>query len=706
MRKSIDATRALSFFLTLLVFTTTASSESGYKAWLRYQPVQNKVLADTYRIYCSTVFIAGESEILSSSFNELKTGLKGMLGTEPGLSSNGEKSGLLIGTIDKIPPSIYRFSETETRRMSVEGFIIKNTGKQIIITAKSDKGILYGVFRLLMMMQYGEALSDADILENPKIKLRLLNHWDNPGKVPPGTPPVERGYAGGSIFKWDELPILNERYRDYARLLASVGINGTVINNVNTAKNGLEGWKLLTPEYLPKLKALADVFRSYGIRLYISVNFFSPILISGLKDADPYNPDVQQWWKNKVTEIYSEIPDFGGFLVKADSEGEPGPIKYGRTQADGANLLASALKPHGGLLMWRAFVYGNKELSSDRACQAFQVFKPLDGKFDENAAVQIKNGPIDFQVREPVSTLFGAMPATSQILELQITQEYTGQDKHVCYLLPQWKEIMGFDTYAEGAGSTVARLIGGDLFDQKNSGIAGVSNIGDDMNWTGHLLAQANLYAFGRIAWNPSLETEAITREWIIQTWGNSEKVVQVLEDILLSSWKSYEDYTSPLGVGMMCASDHFNPNPSGRTGYHKADKMGIGYDRTGLSGSGYTGQYHPSAGSVFENLNKCPEELLLFFHHVPYSYKLRSGKTVIQNIYDTHNEGVERVRKYISEWESLSSLIDKDRYNAVLGKLRQQVIYAEEWRDSINSYFYNLSGIGDSGKSRQGSGR
>jgi len=699
MNNSFKSPGFFTFFLVFLFFSTLAFPETGYKGWLRYLPVKDKKLAGLYRENCSTIFLAGESEILGSALAELKIGITGMLGIEPKLLSSADKNCLVIGTIELITPSVCRFSEKEKLDLSQEGFIIKNTGEQLIIASKSEAGVLYGIFRLLRMMQTGEAIPETAILENPKIKLRLLNHWDNPGKIPPGTSSIERGYAGSTIFKWEDLPALNDRYRDYARLLSSVGINGTVINNVNTAKNGLEGWKLLTPEYLPKLKALAGVFRLYGIKLFISVNFFSPILISGLKDADPMNPEVKLWWKNKVAELYSEIPDFGGFLVKADSEGEPGPIKYGRTQAEGADLIADALKPFGGLLIWRAFVYGKKELSSDRACQAYQVFKPLDGMFADNAVVQIKNGPIDFQVREPVSTLFGAMPGTDQILELQITQEYTGHEMHVCYLVPQWKEILGFDTYVKGQGSSVARIIEGDLFNYKYSGIAGVSNIGADKNWTGHPLAQANLYGFGRLAWDPDLTTESITHEWILQTYGNSEKVISVLKDILLTSWRNYEDYTSPLGVGLMCASDHFNPDPAGRISYHKADRFGVGFDRTMATGSGFTGQYSALSGSVYEDLLTCPDEFLLFFHHVPYSYKLRSGKTVIQHIYDSHNEGVERVKEYITEWETLSEIIDRERYDEVLEKLNRQLHYAEEWRDSVNNYFLRLSEIEDAGK-------
>jgi alpha-glucuronidase len=421
-------------------------------------------------------------------------------------------------------------------------------------------------------------------------------------------------------------------------------------------------------------------------------------MISGISDADPANSRVRLWWSDKVKEIYSEIPDFGGFLVKADSEGEPGPMKYGRTHAEGANLIASALEPFGGLLIWRAFVYGQKDLSPDRASQAYQIFKPLDGKFSANAVVQIKNGPIDFQVREPVSPLFGAMPFTNQIIELQITQEYTGHDKHVCYLVPQWKEILDFETHARGPGSTVANIISGSVFGNKYSGIAGVSNIGADPNWTGHLLAQANFYGFGRLAWNPALETEQITDEWIKLTFGNGEKVYSVVKEILLTSLKTYEDYTSPLGVGLMCNGGntghqgHFSPAPSSRVTYHRADRSGVGYDRTMKTGSGFTAQYNEPVRSMYESIETCPDELLLFFHHVPYSHRLRSGRTVIQHIIDTHTGGVEMVRKYYERWKTLDGLIDSERYMHVLERLRDQIGYAEVWRDSVNNYFLKLS--------------
>ncbi len=700
--------KQISIIVTVLILSIIhvdfLSAENGYKAWLRYQKLEDAALLAEYSKYCRTIFPTGESDIINSSINELKTGLECMLGFEPQIVSQKMQSGIIIGTTDHLPDGI-NIEEGKYGSISQEGFIIVSTGKNIIITGKSDIGLLYGTFHLLRLIRMKEPISNFNLCEDPKIKLRLLNHWDNPGKISEGRSSVERGYAGESIFNWEELPKIDNRYVDYARMLASVGLNGTVVNNVNTAGKGLEGWKILTPEYLPKLKALVTVFRGYGIKLYISVNFFSPVLISELHDADPLNPEVQDWWKNKVAEIYSEIPDFGGFLIKADSEGQPGPIKYGRNHAEGANLLANALKPYGGLLIWRAFVYGKDlKLNQDRAFQAYEIFQPLDGQFADNALVQIKNGPIDFQVREPVSPLFGAMPETNQFLELQITQEYTGQDKHICYLVPQWKEIFNFDTHAQGPNSTLTKIIDGSLFRYKYSGVAGVANIGSDLNWTGHHMAQANFYGYGRLAWNPDLSSEQITREWIVQTFGHLEKVVSVISEILLTSWKTYENYTSPLGVGVICgggrgSDGHFYPAPANRVAFHKADKQGVGYDRTMVTGSGYTGQYFEPVHTMYEDLHICPDELLLFFHHVPYSHVLQSGKTVIQHIYDSHHEGVQQVKNYQEQWESLKGLIDDERYEHVLNKLRQQVGLAEEWRDSISTYFYRLSDIEDKQK-------
>ncbi len=438
----------------------------------------------------------------------------------------------------------------------------------------------------------------------------------------------------------------------------------------------------------------------------MSINYASPIEIGGLPTADPLDSKVKQWWSNIAHRIYQFIPDFGGFIVKADSEFRPGPFTYGRSHADGANMLAEALEPFGGIVIWRCFVYNCqqdwRDRKTDRAKAAYDHFKPLDGQFHDNVILQIKNGPMDFQVREPVSPLFGAMPRTNQMMEVQITQEYTGQQKHLCYLVPHWKEVLEFDTYANGKGSEVKKVIDGSLFNYRYSGMAGVSNIGDEPNWTGHTLAQANLYGFGRLAWNPSLSADEITKEWIIQTFGDDPQIIQLISDMLLSSWRIYENYTSPLGIGWMVnPGHHYGPNVDGYEyshwgTYHYADRHGIGVDRTTLSGTGYASQYFPENATIYESLEDCPDELLLFFHHVPYSHRLKSGKTVIQHIYDTHFEGVEQAKQLKKKWEQLEGKIDEKRYKDVLERLTIQIEHAKEWRDVINTYFYRKSGIKD----------
>jgi alpha-glucuronidase len=698
--KKLVSRQIIIFAVLLFVLMVLSCVESnlpnkdGYELWMDYRPLQDKSFISEYKKYCNEITVLGQSDIIKAATVELEKGLFGLLGSKPVISNTVKKNAILVGRQNSISTAL---DNIEISVLNDEGFIIKNAGDNIIITGKSDIGVLYGVFHFLRLLQMNTHLAHLDVTENPAIKLRMLNHWDNPSQDP-GKSTVGATHAGNSIFKWYDLPNIDPRYIDYARMLASVGTNGTVLNDVNTAKNGMEGWKLLTPEYLPKMKALAGVFRQYGIKLYISVNFFSPVLIANLDTADPLNSKVITWWNNKAAEIYSEIPDLGGFLVKADSEGEPGPMKYNRTHADGANLLANALLPFGGTVLWRAFVYGHNQ--TDRARQAYDIFKPLDGAFSQNALLQIKNGPLDFQVREPVSPLFGAMPQTGQMLELQITQEYTGQNKHVCYLVPQWKEILDFDTYAMGKRSTIKKIIGGRSNGTGPSGISAVSNIGQQQNWTGHLLAQANAYGFGRLAWNPDLSSEQITKEWIYQTFGHNPRVHKVISEILLTSWKSYEDYTSPLGVGMMCNKGgkrgHFFPAPATRTKYHMGDKGGVGYDRTTATGSGYINQYFPPKSSQYENIKTCPDELLLFLHHVKYTHKLKSGKTVIQHIYDSHYDGVEQVIGYKEKWLSLQGFIDSQRFEHVLSKLEEQIQYAEEWRDSINGYFYELSNIPD----------
>jgi alpha-glucuronidase len=703
--------RQLTFILAVSICLAGLVSRSfgdnlSYKEWLMYDAVEDHGRLKEYQHYGNQLSVAGEGVMLESAVRELQTGIKGMLGKSLKVT-NEFSTGIVLGTVDALSKQGVSLDLQASGQLSDEGFFITSNKKQLVVCAKTNRGVLYGAFHLLRLMQLEQSIAGLKVHENPAIKLRLLNHWDNPGTVPAGRSSVERGYAGDSIFKWDNLQAHEQRYIDYARMLASTGINGSVINNVNTAKQKLEGWKLLTPEYLPKLAYLSEVFSRYGIKLYISVNFFSPKLVGGLEDANPSSAQVQQWWNDKATEIYTAIPDFGGYLVKADSEGEPGPMAYGLTHADGANLLARSVQPHGGIVMWRAFVYGHKKANPDRAAQPHDLFTPLDGQFDDNAIVQIKNGPHDFQVREPVSTLFSAMPKTNQMLEVQITQEYTGHERHVCYLVPQWKEILDFDTQAKGKGTEVKKVISGEAFQYQHSGIAGVSNIGDDMNWTGHLLAQANFYGYGRLAWNPELSSEVIAEEWAHQAFGANKKVLKVVGDILNTSWRAYEDYTMPLGIGFMSNGvkdndkSHFHPDPRKRVKYHKADKHGLGYDRTkSVKGySYYAGQYHKPVYDMYKNVETCPEDLLLFFHHLPYTHKLKSGATIIQHIYNTHYQGVEQVENYLKAWNSLEGLIDDQRFEHVAEKISNQIGYAEEWRDVMNAYFYKLSGIKDQTK-------
>ena len=580
-----------------------------------------------------------------------------------------------------------------------EGFRLIQEGGRIMVSGKTEKGLLYGTFELIRKIAAGEGLRDIHITENPDNNLRMLNHWDNM------TGDIERGYSGSSFFFKKEEILINDRTLDYARLAASVGINGVVINNVNVRGAAASG--LITDRYLDKLRELSDIFAGYGIKLFLSANFAAPIEIGGLSTADPLDEGVAVWWKECVKNIYHKIPDFGGFLIKADSEGRPGPFTYHRTHADGANVLAKALKPFGGILIWRCFVYNCqqdwRDYKTDRARAAFDNFTCLDGLFDDNVILQIKNGPMDFQVREPVSPLFGSLKNTNMILEVQAAQEYTGQQKHVCYLIPMWKEVLKFNTYAAQEKATIADIVSGRTYNQTNCGMAAVSNTGDDYNWTGHDLAAANFYGFGRLCWNTGLSSEQIASEWIRQTLPQDEKVFQVTMNILLGSWSTYEKYTSPLGIGWMVnPNHHYGPNVDGyeydKWGtYHRADRDGMGVDRT-INGTGYASQYHEPNASMYENKETCPEELLLFFHYIRYDYVLKTGKTLIQHIYDTHFEGVEEVRRMVENWKSLKGLIQDEIYHRVLERLNIQLESSEEWRDRINTYFYRKAGVEDEG--------
>lgn len=665
--------------------------------WLEYKPLENK---EDYKEWDNIIILEDYFDIIKSCITELKIFFKNSLGINLKSYKNLiNKPSIIIGRLEKIK-DIFRPAEEWEKLINYEGFIIKNVNlrenPRIIITGKVSSSLIYGVFEFIKRIRLKENINNIDIVENPKIKLRMINHWDNLD----GT--IERGYAGNSIFFKDNKIIYSERLRDYARLLASIGINGIVLNNVNVKKKETE---LIEKYYLGKLFKVAKLFESYGIKIFLSINFASPIYLGGLNTFDPLSYDVTLWWKKKAEEIYSIIPNFGGFLVKADSEFNPGPHIYGRTHADGANMLARALEPFKGYVIWRAFVYNCmqdwRDTKTDRAKSAYDNFKPLDGSFDENVILQIKYGPMDFQVREPVSPLFGALEKTNQILELQITQEYTGQQIHLCYLGTLWKEILEFDTYAKGEGSKVKRILEGKVFNNKNNGIAGVSNIGDSINWTGHDLAQANLWSFGRLSWNPDEDLEKIVNDWAKLTFGNDKKVIENISYMLLNSHRIYEKYTTPLGLGWMVnPGNHFGPNPEGYEyshwgTYHRADLKAIGVDRTSR-GTGFTLQYHSPWREIFDDIEKCPEDLLLFFHRVPYDFKLKSGKTLLQFIYDSHFEGVEEAEKLREKWLELEGKIEKDKFERVLARLNQQIWHAKEWRDVINTYFYRKTGIPD----------
>ncbi len=547
-----------------------------------------------------------------------------------------------------------------------DGYTIKSQGEKTVISAASDAGLLYGAYHLLRLQQTGEATSSLNISEKPFYDLRILNHWDNPN----GT--VERGFAGKSIF----LNPTPERMKMYGRANASVGINGTVLNNVNAKPEAL------STESLQKAKGIADQLRPYGIRVYLSINFASPIKVGGLETADPLNAKVVSWWKDKVNEIYKLIPDFGGFLVKANSEGEPGPQDFGRSHADGANMLASVLKPHKGIVMWRAFVYNPQ--SPDRANQAYEEFMPLDGKFADNVIIQIKNGPIDFQPREPYSPLFTAMQKTQMMVEFQLTQEYLGAANHLVYLAPMWKEFFSFVKPAS------------------LKAMAGVANIGDNTNWCGHHFAQSNWYAFGRIAWNPSLSSEEIADEWLRQTFSSEERLLSPVKQMMLDSREACVDYMMPLGLHHIFAGNHhYGPEPWYQPRgvradwtppyYHKADSIGLGFDRT-LQGSANVKQYPDELCRLYNNISTCPENLLTWFHHVPWDFKMKSGRTFWDELCHKYDDGVREARHFLAVWDAMQPYVDAQRFNEVQRKLRIQARDSEWWRDACLLYFQTFS--------------
>ncbi|GAA3096278.1 alpha-glucuronidase [Kribbella aluminosa] len=644
------------------------ADEDGYDLWLRYRLVANPDDLARYRTAFTHIVVSGNHAVLRSAGAELSRGLSALLGRSVPVTNQLGKGAVVVGVGD----------------LAAESFTIKRRADRVEITGGDERGALYGAFRFLQHLQRHRPLSGLDIADRPASPLRMLNHWDNLNGS------IERGYAGKSIFAWDELPGLRERYVDYARTIASVGVNNTVVNNVNASAD------FLRSERLTGLAALAGVLRQWGLRLWLSANYAAPITLtadrpSPVTVADPFDPGVQKWWQDKIDEIYRLIPDFGGFLVKANSEGQPGPLDYGRTHADGANMLADRLAPYGGRLVWRSFVHGG---FSDWAQYEYNVFHPLDGQFHENAVVQTKNGPIDFQVREPVNPLFGGLPRTNQLVELEITQEYTGHSTQLCYLVPEWKTILGFPTYqGPGTGPTVADIVTGTAYQQHNVGMAGVVNLGDDRNWTGYQLGAANTHGFARLAWNPRLSADEIVTEWIELTFGLDQQVGSVLKAIMLQSWETYESYTSPLGMGYLTypLGAHFRPDPNSTHNLsHYTTSEGTGFDRTAVFPQLYADHWR----DVYASPDNCPDELLLFMHWVPYTHRLKSGKTVIQHIYDSHFAGYERVLEFRRAWGRLAGRVDQARYADIAATFDAHVVEAERWRDTIVSYFYGFSRI------------
>lgn len=682
-------------FLILSVISIRLSADDGYRLWLRYDQISDSKVLSEYRQSIKSWMVEGNSEVLEAAKSELQMGLNGLLGQNVPSATSNKNGGLVVAGTVKTSNVIGTLKEKDKLKgLGSEGYLIINTtieGKPAIaIAANEDKGVLYGVFNFLRMLQSHQSLKNISIESTPKIDIRILNHWDNLDRT------VERGYAGFSLWDWHKLPdYIYPRYKDYARANASIGINGTVLTNVNA--NAL----ILTPHYLEKVKALADVFRPYGIKVYLTARFSAPIEIGGLKTADPLDAEVQQWWKDKAAEIYGYVPDFGGFLVKANSEGQPGPQNYGRNHADGANMLADAVKPHNGIVMWRAFVYDDKE-PDDRHKQAYNEFKPHDGKFRDNVLVQVKNGAIDFQPREPFHPMFGTMPETPLMMEFQITQEYLGFSTHLVNLASLFKECLDSDTYAKGEGSTVAKVIDGSLDNHKLSGIAGVSNIGTDRNWTGHIFGQANWYAFGRLAWNHELSVDQINEEWIRMTFGNSPEIIKPIKSIMDASYETLVNYMTPLGLHHIMGWDHhYGPSPwisdkhrADWTSvyYHKADSEGIGFDRT-ANGSNAVGQYHEPVQELFSSLETCPEKYLLWFHHLSWDYKTQSGRTLWDELCHRYYSGADSARWMNKAWDELQGKVDEERYNSVKMSLNIQEKEARWWRNSCVLYFQSFSG-------------
>ena len=668
--------------LTCLLLATRGFADDGYRLWLKYDLLPDAAARQAYAEAAGFIAVAGTGPVLKTAAEELQAGLQGLLGKKvPIVDGTGPGPGGIVLTLAAAP-------EANGQALHPEGYRIARAAGNLVVTGRTEAGVLYGSFALLRLMQRLEPFGSVAVTSNPRVQYRMLNHWDNVDGS------IERGYAGGSLWKWYELPErIDPRYRDYARANASLGINGTVVNNVNASA------RFLTVEYLQKVAALAGVFRPYGIKVYLSVYFAAPKTLGGLPTSDPLDPQVRGWWTDKVKEIYRIIPDFGGFLVKANSEGEPGPQDYGRTHADGANMLAEAVKPYQGLVIWRAFVY-KADPKADRFKAAHEEFTPLDGQFSQNVIVQVKNGPIDFQPREPFSPLFGNMPKTPLGVEFQLTQEYLGFATHLVYEAPLFKECLASDTYVKGKGSTVAKVVDGSLHGYPVTAVAGVANTGSDRNWTGHPLAQANWYAFGRLAWDHTLSAEVIAREWVALTLTREPRAADRIVDLMLKSWDIYVHYNAPMGLSRPWTGVHYAPEPwqnrSSRPDwtavyYHRADSVGVGFDRT-ATGSRALEQYRPEVQKQWQNPETCPLPYLLWFHHVPWGKKLSTGRNLWEELCTRFYAGADSVRWMQGAWAGVKGAVDPQLHENVAARLATQEREALWWRDAWVLYLQSFS--------------
>lgn len=673
----------------LFCVASAARADDGHRLWLRYELAAPEPRS-RYAANATEIVSDGGGSVARAAVAESEHALSGLLGRRTPVRAQVDQDGAIIVALANSPE--LQALHLKLHGLGNEGFLIRtarlNAHRVTVIAANGEPGLLYGTFQLLRRMEAGEPLEHLDIRDRPLLPLRVLDHWDNLDRT------VERGYAGKSLWDWQRLPDASDpRYVDYARANASVGINGTVLNNVNADP------KMLSAAYLQKAAALANVFRTYGIHVYLSVRFSSPIEIGGLKTADPFNPDVQAWWRLKADEIYRLIPDFGGFVVKANSEGQPGPQDYNRTHSDGANVIADALKPHGGTVFWRAFVYGAS--AKDRALQAFDEFRPLDGKFRDNVIVQVKNGPIDFQPREPFHPLFGQMPHTRIAFETQITREYLGQNTGVVFLAPMWTEALRADTCAPKCGTPVVATI---------SAMAGVSNVGDEPNWTGTIFDQANWYAFGRLAWNPRLSAQSIAEEWTRLTWSNKPQVVQPITTMMMGSREAVVDFMTPLGLAHQMATDyHYGPapwvcdlkQPSWNPCYYsKADRHGIGFNRVAASrGGDQSGKAQPVVEAYMQPLATrfadpmtVPEKYLLWFHHLPWTFRMRSGRTLWDELVEHYDRGISEVAMMSRTWARVRPYVDQERWSEVKSDIEREKVEARWWRDASIAYFQSVS--------------